>query len=97
LSKAPAELLKSTGIRFASRAAGTSDDWHTAPQRQYLVTLKGTAEIEVGGGKRIQAPTGSVLLIEDTTGKGHRAHVTKDSEWHVLFIPVGSNPPDPTK
>jgi quercetin dioxygenase-like cupin family protein len=80
------DLLKGAGVRFATRGPGTSDDWHVTPQRQYLVTLKGHAEIEVGGGKLVQATTGSVLLIEDTTGKGHRARVTNESEWHVMFI-----------
>lgn len=81
-------LLKSDNIRFAARAAGTSDEWHTAPRKQYLVTLKGHAEVEIGGGQIVHATTGSVLLIEDTTGKGHRAKVVGTDEWHVLFIPL---------
>jgi quercetin dioxygenase-like cupin family protein len=88
LSSAQPDLLKASGVRFATRGAGTSDDWHTAPQRQYLITLKGHAEIEIGGGKIVHATTGSVLLIDDTTGKGHRAKVTNESEWHVMFVPV---------
>ena len=91
LSKAvgsQADLLKANNVRFATRGPGTSDDWHTAPQRQYLITLKGHAEIEIGGGKIVHSTPGSVLLIEDTTGKGHRAKVTADSEWHVMFVPL---------
>ncbi len=82
------DLLKASGVRFATRGAGTSDDWHTAPQRQYLITLKGHAEIEIGGGKIVHSTPGTVLLIDDTTGKGHRAKVTAESEWHVMFVPV---------
>jgi hypothetical protein len=91
LSKAvasQADLLKANGVRFATRGPGTSDEWHTAPQRQYLITLKGHAEIEIGGGKIVHSTPGTVLLIEDTTGKGHRAKVTADSEWHVMFVQV---------
>lgn len=88
LATAQADLLKPATIRFATRGPGTSDDWHTAPQRQYLITLKGHAEIEIGGGQIVHATTGSVLLIEDMTGKGHRAKVTADSEWHVMFVPL---------
>src|SRR4051812_9469795 len=61
-----ADLLKASGVRFATRGAGTSDDWHTAPQRQYLITLKGHAEIEIGGGKIVHSTPGTVLLIDDT-------------------------------
>jgi hypothetical protein len=83
-----ADLLKPGSIRYATRGADTWDDWHTAPQRQYLITLKGTVEIEIGGGQIVKAGPGSILLIEDMTGKGHRAHVTKEGEWHVMFIPL---------
>lgn len=88
VSAAQPELLKGEGVRFATRGAGTSDDWHVTPRRQYLITLKGHAEIEIGGGKIVHATTGSVLLIDDTTGKGHRARVTNEGEWHVMFVPL---------
>jgi hypothetical protein len=82
------DLLRADGIRFATRGAGTSDDWHVTPRRQYLITLKGHVEIEIGGGKIVHATAGTVLLIDDTTGKGHRARVTDEGEWHVMFIPL---------
>jgi hypothetical protein len=82
------DLLKPGSIRYATRGADTWDDWHTAPGRQYLITLKGNVEIEIGGGQIVKAGPGSVLLIEDMTGKGHRAHVTKEGEWHVMFVPL---------
>lgn len=88
LATAQPDILKPASVRFATRGPGTSDDWHTAPQRQYLITLKGHAEIEIGGGQIVHATTGSVLLIEDMTGKGHRAKVTNESEWHVMFVPL---------
>lgn len=87
-SRAQPELLKANNISFATRAAGTSDDWHTAPRRQYLITLKGRVEIEIGDGQRVTSTPGTVLLIEDLTGKGHRAHVVGTEEWHVMFIPL---------
>ncbi len=88
LATAQPGILKPASVRFSTRGPGTSDDWHTAPQRQYLITLKGHAEIEIGGGQIVHATTGSVLLIEDMTGKGHRAKVTAESEWHVMFVPL---------
>ena len=87
------DLLKGEGVRFATRGPGTTDDWHVTPRRQYLITLKGRVEIEVGGGKKVTAGPGSVLLIEDLTGKGHRAKVVSDDEWHVMFISL----PTPAK
>ena len=47
--------------------------WHTAPRRQWCITLSGTVEIGVGdGAKRVFGP-GDVFLAEDVTGEGHTA------------------------
>ena len=44
---------------------------HNAPRRLLIVQIDGTVELEVSDGeKRVFGP-GSVLLLEDTTGKGH--------------------------
>ncbi len=87
------DLLRGEGVRFATRGPGTTDDWHVTPRRQYLITLRGRVEIEVGGGKKVTAGPGSVLLVEDLIGKGHRAKVVSDDEWHVMFISL----PTPAK
>jgi hypothetical protein len=47
-------------------------DWHVAPQRQYVLFLKGETEIEVSDGEKRLFKSGDVFLVEDTTGKGHR-------------------------
>lgn len=47
-------------------------DWHTAPQRQYILFLQGETAIEVSDGEKRTFRTGDVFLVEDTTGKGHR-------------------------
>jgi hypothetical protein len=59
---------------------------HTAPKEQYIIYLKGTAEIEVTSGeKRIFGP-GDILLVTDTTGKGHKTTIL--TEGVSLVIPV---------
>ena len=60
-----------TQARFGLRQAGVLQDWHPAPQRQFVVILSG--QLEIGfedGSKKIFGP-GDALLVEDTTGKGH--------------------------
>ena len=60
-----------TQARFGSREAGVLQDWHPAPQRQFVVILSG--QLEIGfedGSKKIFGP-GDARLVEDTTGKGH--------------------------
>src|SRR6218665_3143155 len=47
-------------------------DFHNAPDRQYIVLLEGGVEIETSLGEKRKFETGSILLVEDTTGKGHK-------------------------
>jgi len=65
------EMLSVTGAQFSSRAPSTDGSWHTGPRRQYVITLKGSAELELSGGQKVQVGPGQINLIEDTTGKGH--------------------------
>jgi hypothetical protein len=46
-------------------------DWHTAPARQFVITLSGESEVELEGGKKLRLGPGNILLAEDTTGQGH--------------------------
>lgn len=65
------EMLSVTGAQFSSRPPNAEGDWHTGPRRQYVITLKGRAELELSGGQKVQIGPGQINLIEDTTGKGH--------------------------
>jgi quercetin dioxygenase-like cupin family protein len=80
------ELIPATGIQFSSRAPSTTGDWHTGPRRQYVITLAGTGELEVSGGKKVPVGPGHINLIEDTTGKGH---ITRNFEDRIVVtIPL---------
>ena len=46
------KLMAVTGAELHRSVPGTAHDWHTAPRRQYVITLSGQAELEVAGGKR---------------------------------------------
>jgi hypothetical protein len=62
------------------------NDWHTAPNRQYVVLLDGAVEIETSLGQKRVFEAGHVLLMEDTTGKGHRSRNMLPIERRSLFI-----------
>ena len=57
---------------------GWCGDWHPAPCRQYVIYLAGIIEGEVSDGTVRRFGPGSVTLLEDTTGKGHRSRVVGD-------------------
>jgi hypothetical protein len=60
------------GLVFRLVVSEASDtEPHNAPRRLFIVQIDGSVEVEVSDGeKRVFGP-GSVLLVEDTTGKGH--------------------------
>lgn len=62
------------------------DEPHVAPRRQLIVGLSGEAEVEVSDGETRRLGPGSVMLVEDTTGKGHRTRRIGDTPRETLFI-----------
>lgn len=61
-------------------------DFHTAPQRQYIILLDGAIEIETSLGDKRQFKAGDVLLVEDTEGKGHKTRNLQPIERRSIFI-----------
>lgn len=61
-------------------------DFHPAPQRQYIVLLDGEIEIETSVGDRRRFSQGEILLVEDTTGKGHKTRNVLPVKRRSLFI-----------
>ena len=92
LAYSPGGESETTPPRAASQAkfnrypADFALDWHCAPQRQYVVTLSGQAEIEIGDGTKRQFGPGDVLLAEDLTGQGHLARVIGGQPRTTLWI-----------
>jgi quercetin dioxygenase-like cupin family protein len=85
------EMIKATGVQFSSRPPAPASDWHVGPMRQYVITLSGRAELEVGDGKKVAVGPGQIDLIEDTTGKGH---ITRNLEDRIVVtIPLADQTP----
>lgn len=70
-----ATLRNATGVVFRSTPPGTFSDWHTAPRRQYIITLSGAAEIGLRDGTIHRLGPGDVNMAEDLTGHGHTTRV----------------------
>jgi len=60
--------------------------WHNVVCREYVITLEGKAEIEVGSGEKRQFGKGDVLLAEDLFGQGHATRVIGKNTWRQAFI-----------
>ena len=82
------KLMAITGAELHRAKPGTVQDWHTAPRRQYVITLSGEAELEVAGGKKIHVGPGTIDLVEDTSGKGHITKVIGNQDRVTLQLPL---------
>lgn len=61
-------------------------DFHHAPQRQYIILLNGSIEIETSLGDKRVFKGGDILLVEDITGKGHRTKNLIKAKRKSVFI-----------
>ncbi len=82
------KLLANGGAELRRAPPGRVADWHTAPRRQYVITLSGHGELEVAGGKKILVGPGSINLVEDVTGKGHITRTVGNEDRVTIQIPL---------
>ncbi|MES2561674.1 MAG: hypothetical protein V4637_03010 [Pseudomonadota bacterium] len=82
-------MLPVKGLVFRENPLDGSDEFHTPPQRQFVITLSGSVELEVGSGATRVFGPGDVLLAEDLTGEGHRAReLTGPRRSLILPVPT---------
>jgi len=68
------------GTRFFGIASGSGEgygDWHPATYPGLSIVLTGAWEIEAGCGARCTLGPGSLLVMLDNTGQGHRSRTLK--------------------
>lgn len=80
--------LPATGVIFRETSGDYDLDWHPAPRRQYIVNLDAGVRITASDGESRVIGAGEVILVEDTTGKGHLSQSVEGRMRHSIFIPV---------
>jgi hypothetical protein len=78
--------LPATGIIFRQVAPTYDLDWHPAPRRQYIINLDAGVQITASDGESRRIGAGEVLLVEDTSGKGHRSKALENKLRHCIFV-----------
>jgi hypothetical protein len=82
-------IMEAAGFHFVSMPAGwDGGDWHPAPRRQFIIPLSGEMEFEVSDGERRVFGPGDILLVEDTTGKGHISRMVSSSLGVFAVVPL---------
>ncbi|MFC1572327.1 hypothetical protein ACFL6M_01890 [Candidatus Eisenbacteria bacterium] len=85
------DFVEATQFAFLRAPAGWVGDWHPAPRRQMMIYLAGQIEGHTSDGRQRTFGPGSAVLVEDTTGKGHRSRVlgTEDVLMAVVQLSEG--------
>jgi hypothetical protein len=80
------DIIPATGVILRETGEDYDYDWHNAPHRQFVLLLQGGVEIEVGDGETRRFHPGEILLVEDTTGRGHRSRSIQHQARISVFV-----------
>jgi hypothetical protein len=86
-------LQTATRWGFCHFPAGWIGPWHRTPQRQFFCLLSGEMEVQVSDGEVRKFGPGSMLLHEDTTGKGHLSRVVGPTDALTVMVQVPADRP----
>jgi hypothetical protein len=81
-------LRGASGATFLYLKRAAVEDWHRAPRRMYLIAVQGMSEVTAGDGEVRRFGLGSIVLMDDLTGKGHITRAVGDVDHIALTIPV---------
>ena len=82
-----APLFPAAGCFLVSGPA----DWagevpHPAPRRQLFCMLRGEVDVTASDGETRRLAPGGLMLLEDTTGKGHATRVVGGEEFLLVGV-----------
>lgn len=73
-------------ISFRETQSGGTYAWHTAPTRQFVITLRGTLDFQTKAGAHFTIRPGDILIAEDTAGSGHSWRLVDDEPWCRAYV-----------
>jgi quercetin dioxygenase-like cupin family protein len=78
--------MNAVSISFQETDAGGKFEWHTAPVRQFVITLSGTLDFVTREDKHFILNPGIILLAEDTAGGGHSWRLVDSEPWRRIYV-----------
>lgn len=79
-------LQKATGIIFRETPGDYDFSWHNTPRKQFVIILEGEVDFTVSAGETRRFGGGDVVLLEDTSGKGHYSRAVDGQIRKSIFI-----------
>ena len=81
-------LIPAQQVSFEETPQASSLAWHTAPHRQFVITISGVLDFVTRDGERFRLDPQTILLAEDTSGGGHRWSIVGDDAWQRVYVKV---------
>jgi sugar/nucleoside kinase (ribokinase family) len=75
-------------LQFRHVDASAEPARRNAPQRQFVIHLRGSVDVEASDGEVRRFGPGDVVLVEDTTGAGHTTTAVDGEPRDTLFVPL---------
>ncbi len=85
------DAINTAAFVLISSPSGWFGDWHPTPTRQYIIMISGELEAEVSDGEIRRFKKGDMVLLEDTSGKGHVTRVVSKERAFCIAITLGSS------
>ena len=81
--------IQSNEFWFANKIDSWQIGTHTAPRKQFVITLSGKLKFTTSDDLSFIVEPGIVLLAEDIDGDGHTWEMIEGHEnWHRIYIPI---------
>ena len=78
--------MGAVSISMQETATGGAFDWHTAPARQFVITLSGSLDFVTREQKHFSLDPSTLLLAEDTAGGGHSWRLLDEQPWRRIYV-----------
>ena len=75
-----------SSISFRETGTGGAYAPHSAPTRQFVISLFGTIEVTTGPGASVVMKPGDIMLAEDTQGTGHSWRLLGTEPWRRAYV-----------
>ncbi len=81
--------IQSKEFWFANKIDSWQIGTHTAPRKQFVITLSGKLKFTTSDDLSFIVEPGIVLLAEDIDGDGHKWEMIEGHKnWHRIYIPI---------
>lgn len=79
-------VFSASQVGFMNAPAGWTSDWHPSLARNLFFVISGEWEVTASDGETRRFPVGSLLLVEDTHGKGHSSRVVGEIDSLAAMV-----------